>query len=119
MHECIFERNGKITEASHSNCFFVRGNTLYTHPQSNLILPGITRGIILDLAPGLGIRCLEKEVEAADLGACEEAFLASTSAEVMPVVRINDHPVGEGRPGKMTRQLQQAFTELIRRSQDT
>jgi D-alanine transaminase len=115
LYECIFHRDGIITEASHSNILFVRDGEVCTHPESPLILSGITRGIVLQLAKAAGIRISLKPVTVNDLFTCDEAFLASTSAEVMPVVEIDGRKIGNGTPGRITRQLQEAFKQYILR----
>jgi D-alanine transaminase len=113
LFECIFHRDGLITEASHSNILFVRNGVLFTHPESPLILSGITRGIVLQLAADLGISISLEPVPLADLYTCDEAFLSGTSVEVLPVVEIEGRKIGDGTPGKITRQLQEAFKQLI------
>jgi D-alanine transaminase len=105
MYECIFIRNGVITEASHSNVFFIKGSNLITHPPSNHILSGITRGIILELARKEGIRIIEDAVHAEELLQMDEVFLTSTSSEVTPVISIDGNQLGSGTPGEMTRRL--------------
>jgi D-alanine transaminase len=116
LYECIFQRDGMITEASHSNIFFVKNGVICTHPESTLILSGITRGIVLQIAEELGIRVSLEAIPAAELFTCEEAFLASTSAEVMPVVEIDGRKIGDGVPGRITRSLQAAFKQLLERN---
>jgi len=110
--ECIFSRNGKITEGSHSNVFFVRDNTLLTHPESPNILSGITRKNALLVARDLGINIIEEAVAESDLQSIDEAFITNTSAEITPVTRVGDTIIGNGRPGEVTCRMRESLRLL-------
>lgn len=112
-YENLFVRNGIITEATHSNIFFVRGGKVLTHPESVYILSGITRTLTLDLCRMLGITVEERALSSDELPYVEEAFLTSTSAEVLPVTHLEGVPVGSGGPGPVTLTLQSAFREMV------
>lgn len=114
--ECILIRNGWVTEATHSSVFGVKEGQLFTHPLSNLILPGITRQVIIELCAKNQIPCMETPIAATDLNAMEELFIAGTGSEITPVVEIEGVPVSGGRPGKVTRKLQQLFFAEVDRS---
>ena len=107
--ECIFVRNGYITEGSHSNIFFVLDNTLITHPESNFILPGITRRNVLRLAAEAGISIREEALNQNRIEDVTEAFITNTSAEVTPVTMIGEKTIGGGKPGVITRLLVDRF----------
>jgi D-alanine transaminase len=109
MKECIFVRNGVITEGSHSNIFFVIDRTLYTHPESNHVLSGITRKNILRIAQEAGINVREEAVEEKRIRFIQEAFISNTSAEVTPVIDLGGNSVGEGIPGPVTRLIREKF----------
>jgi len=109
MKECIFVRNGLITEGSHSNIFFILDNTLITHPETNHILSGVTRKNVLRLAQEVGIRIREEPLHENRLGFISEAFITNTSAEVMPVIEVGGNPVGDGVPGPITRTISELF----------
>lgn len=111
--ECIFNRNGTITEGSHSNIFFVKDGTLLTHPESDHILSGITRKNILRIARGNGIAVREEAVTAAGLPEISEAFISNTSSEVTPVIMIENNKVGDGTPGQLTRSIHKLFEEEL------
>jgi D-alanine transaminase len=113
MKECIFVRNGFITEGSHSNIFFVINDTLFTHPESNNILSGVTRKNILRLARESGLRIREEAVSVTKLKSCTEAFITNTSAEVTPVTEIEGIIIGDGIPGPVSRLLRKKFDEGI------
>lgn len=113
MKECIFIRNGYITEGSHSNIFFVIDGTLYTHPESNYILSGVTRKNILRIARDNGIKIKEEAVHEDMLKSCQEAFITNTSAEITPVTDVGGIIMGDGIPGNITRILREKFDEGI------
>jgi D-alanine transaminase len=115
--ECIFVRDNLITEGAHSNIFFVRDNTLFTHPESNHILSGITRNNIIRMAKNAGIPVNEQAIREDETGTLQEAFISNTSAEVTPVVELGGITIGSGAPGPVTRKLQEIFlkeTETIK-----
>jgi D-alanine transaminase len=107
--ECVLVRNGFVTEGSHSNLMAVVDGELRTHPLGNLILPGITRAVVLELARSLGIPVREEAIEELELPQIEELFLTGTTTDVMPIVQLNDRHVGSGVPGPITTRLYQAF----------
>jgi D-alanine transaminase len=112
-HECVFVKNGFITEGSHSNIFFVRNGFLYTHPESENILSGITRKNIIRIARESGINVIEEAVKEDDIASIEEAFVTNTTEEATPVVSINGMKVGNGRPGTVTGMIRnRLFAEI-------
>jgi D-alanine transaminase len=113
MKECIFVRNGLITEGSHSNIFFVLEGTLYTHPESNHILSGITRKNILRIAMESGIKIREEALQENMIRFVKEAFISNTSAEMTPLNEIGGNIVGEQVPGPITRLIRKKFDAEI------
>jgi D-alanine transaminase len=107
--ECIFERDGLITECAHSNVFFVKEGVLYTHPESDNILSGISRKNVIQIAKHEGINVKEEAVSLKDLQMMDEAFITNTSFEVAPVILINSTLVGNGKPGPLTLRLRNLF----------
>lgn len=112
--ECIFVRNGFITEGSHSNIFFVIDSTLFTHPESNNILSGITRKNVLRLAQEAGIRIREEALLENRIRFVQEAFITNTSSEIMPVIELGGNTLGDGNPGPVTRLLMDRFETEIK-----
>ena len=111
--EAIFVRDGFVTEASHNSAFAVMGGVVVTAPLSNLVLPGITREVVLRLCEAEDIPVEEFPVAEDRFLAAEEVFVTGTSAEVTPVVRLDGRPVGNGEPGAVTRRLQGAFRTMV------
>ncbi|AMY10221.1 D-alanine aminotransferase [Luteitalea pratensis] len=101
---------GELCECAQSNIFFVRDGVLLTPPVDAGLLVGVTRGFVLELAAASGRRTEERVLLEDDLASVREAFLTSTTREIVPVVRIGTYTIGEGRPGCVTRQLMDAFT---------
>jgi D-alanine transaminase len=112
-YEPLFVRDGFVTEGASSNFFLVCGGSLVTAVADWRILPGITRHFVLQLARELGIPLEQRDIPHQEVAEAEEAFLTSTFREVLPVTRINGHPIGDGRPGSRTRVLQDAFQQLL------
>ncbi len=111
--EAIFVRDGVALEGSSSNLFVVREGIVTTNPETNYILPGITRQVVLDLCSSLGIATKEEAVLLELLFTADEVFVTHTTGEVMPVVQIDARAVSKGAPGPITRMLQTAFTKKV------
>jgi D-alanine transaminase len=111
--EAIQHRGETVTEGSSSNAFMVKDGVVYTHPATNLILNGITRRVIKDLADRNGVKFEEKTFTVDELLSADELFIASTTSEVMPVIKVDETVIGQGAPGPVTRKLQEWFTERI------
>ncbi len=86
---------------------------MVTAPKTNYILPGITRDVVIGLCADIGVPVHEAPILEYQLDKAEELFLTSTLTEIRPIVRLNDHPVGTGTPGPVTRRIQQAFRDLV------
>jgi branched-chain amino acid aminotransferase len=107
-HEAILlALDGGVTEGASSSVFLVRGGKLVTPALEVGILPGITRRVVLELAAKLGLLCEERRVLPEELEHAEEAFLASTIRELLPISLVGEHPIPV--PGGITAQLQGAF----------
>jgi len=111
--EVCFIRDGFVTEGAHSNIFFVRGDTVFTHPESNRILSGITRKNVISIAAETGMRLVEEAQSADMIPYMNEAFITNTSGEVVPVIRIGDQIIGNGTPGEITMKLHRLFRERV------
>jgi branched-chain amino acid aminotransferase len=113
--EAIFANTqGRLCEATGSNVFVVRDGAVATPPGSEGCLLGVTRALVLELCPALGISVAERELELDELRTAEEAFLSSTTREVQPIARVDGVDLGAG-PGSVTRRLAEAFHALVAR----
>lgn len=111
----MLNQRGELAEGASSNLFLVRGGSLLTPPLSAGILPGITRDVILELAPALGLPVREETLKVGDLWEAEEAFLTSTLKEAVPVRSVDGRPIGSGHPGPVTLGVLAAFREYAPR----
>jgi D-alanine transaminase len=111
--ESIFVREAVVTEGSHTNVFGVIGGEVRTYPNSNYILPGITRDVVIELAHELGIPVSETPIYLHEIALLEECFLTGTTSDVMPVVSIDGKPVGNGRPGAITKRLYEVLAQRL------
>jgi branched-chain amino acid aminotransferase len=112
-HEALLlDGRGLVTEGSSSNVFVVRGGVVRTPPLAAGILEGVTRGVVLRLARGLGIAADEVPLRPEDVEGADEVFITSTVREIVPVTRLGPHAVRDGRPGAVTRRLHAEFRAL-------
>ena len=115
--EAVFVReDGTVTEGAQTTAFAVVDGVLRTHPLTPRILPSVTRAVVLELARELGIPAREEAFDRAALLAAEEAFVASTTADVMPVVRVDGMAIGDGAPGPVSRALADAIAARLGRA---
>ena len=103
--EAIMVRDGVVTEGSHTNVIGVLDGVLRTHQTNHLVLPGVTRAVVLEIARSLDMPVREAAFGERDLSRLEELFLVGTTTDVMPVVRLDGNPVGDGKPGAIARRL--------------
>jgi len=108
---CLNDK-GLLAEASMSNIFLVSDGILRTPGEESGILPGITRGVILELALKLGIKALEEDIRPSELFQAQEVFLTNSLIEVMPLTEIEGKPIAPGRPGALSRRLLAAYRKL-------
>ncbi|MFY0543288.1 D-amino-acid transaminase [Brevibacillus sp. H7] len=111
--ESILHRDGIVTECSASNLFAVKDGALYTHPANNLILHGITRQVVIELAKKNNIKVYEEAFDTEFLKQADELFLTGTTVEVMPIISVDGQAVGSGQVGPMAQKLQALFEEHI------
>jgi D-alanine transaminase len=108
-YEAVFVRDGVVTEGASTNVFAVVDGEVRTHANSNLILPGITRDVLVELARAEGIAVHEEPLRLEDVARASELFLTSTMNDVMPVASLDGRPIGDGTPGPVTRRLAEIF----------
>jgi branched-chain amino acid aminotransferase len=104
---------GLLSEGAGENLFLVFDGVLHTTPASASILTGITRDSIVKLARDAGIEVVERDIPREYLYLCDELLMCGTAAEITPLRSVDGKPVGDGRPGPVTRRLQQLFFGLF------
>ena len=113
--EAILVRDGKVTEGTTSNVFAVKNNVITTPPKTQYLLPGITRDLVLELAHDAGLACEEGNITPDALRLADEIWLSSSTKEIVPVTRLNNQPVGDGRPGPCWMQMRERYQAYKRR----
>jgi D-alanine transaminase len=117
--ETLLVRAGFLTEGSASNAFVVKAGVMLTPPKSNLMLPGITYDVVLELAQANDIAHEVRDIKQAELDDAEEIWITSSSKEILPVTTLNGIPVGNGKPGPVFRRmhdLYQAYKAQVMRA---
>jgi branched-chain amino acid aminotransferase len=107
----MLNTKGEIAECSGDNIFIFSKGTLHTPPPEAGILEGITRQTVLDIAADMGIPVREAPMTRYDIFAADECFLTGSAAELIPVVKLDGRPIGNGKPGAMTQKLLDRFHE--------
>ncbi|RLI04466.1 branched-chain amino acid aminotransferase [Candidatus Bathyarchaeota archaeon] len=110
----ILDSNGFVCEATGENIFIVKDGKIITPPSTSGSLPGITAGVIKEIAQKLGYTVIEKGITVAELYGADEAFLTGTAAEVMPIREVNKRQIGEGKIGPVTRKILEKFMEYTK-----
>ncbi|MBY0474903.1 MAG: D-amino acid aminotransferase [Nitrosomonas sp.] len=110
--ETILIRNGFLTEGSASNIFIIKDKTLLAPPKSNLMLPGITYDVVLELAAANQIPHEIREISEIEIRIADEILLTSSTKEIMPITLLDNKPVGDGKPGEFFRQLHTLYQEF-------
>ena len=110
--ETILFRDGRLTEASASNVFVVKDGTIASPPKGNLILPGITYDVVIELARANSLALELRDVGEAEVRGADELWITSSSREVFPIVELDGRPIGDGRPGPAFRRMYQLYQEF-------
>jgi len=109
----LLDDHGHVSEGTGENLYIVRDGQIVTPAQYNSILDGITRRAILQIARDLGYEVIERDVARAEMYLAEEMFMSGTAAEIVPVCHVDNHELGGGRPGEITRVLQKEFDDAV------
>lgn len=110
----VLNADGHVAEGSAMNLFIVRDGTLITSPVSDNILEGITRATVLQLAREMGIPTQERAIDRTELYIADEVLFCGTGAQVAVVIEIDRRKVGDGKPGPIGKQLQEAYFDVVR-----
>ena len=100
---------GDLSECSTANVFIVKGGAALTPPLTSGLLPGITREFLFDVGKEIGVDVREVVLRDDDLFSADEAFLTSTTREAVPIVKVDERAIGDGRPGPITQALLAGF----------
>ena len=108
----MLNEQGYVAECTGDNIFVLKNGRLITPPISAGALCGITRSVVFDIAAEFGVPVSEPELTRYDIFTADECFLTGTAAEIIPVVKLDLRPIGDGRPGPMTAKFIGRFREL-------
>ncbi len=113
----LVDANGNVTEGASSNAWIVTSNDrLVTRHLDTRILPGVTRATLFDAAAAASLKIDERAFSVREAYEAKEAFITSATNTIMPVVRIDEHVIGDGKPGPLTRQLRSGFHHIAETS---
>lgn len=110
----MLDASGQVTEGASSNVFAVIGGLVLTPPLRVGILAGITRRTVLEVCRRTGRRAVEIALTPENLYEADELFITSSIREIVPVVRVDGNPVGDGRPGPVVQELRAGFLSYVR-----
>lgn len=109
--EAILLRNGQVLECTSSNVFIVKDNVIKTPALSNLILPGVTRAKVLQLALANNLNAIETNISEDELNSADEIWVTASNKEICPIVQLNNLPVGNGKVGSMWHQIHNLYQQ--------
>ncbi len=109
--EAILIRDGNMTEGAASNVFIVSNGIIKTPPKDNKLLPGITRDLVVELAQTHNMPVEETDISEAEFFAADEIWLTSSTKEVLPVTKVNDQVIGNGKPGAVWQDMYQKYQD--------
>lgn len=110
--ETVLFRDGQLTEASASNVFIVRDGVLLTPPKDNLVLPGITYDVVLEIARAREFEVEVRAVSEAEVRSADEIWVTSSTKEVLAVTTLDGKPVGDGKPGPLFRRMHALYQQF-------
>lgn len=108
----MLNEQGYVSECTGDNIFIVKNGVILTPPISSGALAGVTRGVVFELAAEAGIPISEPNLTRYDIFTADECFLTGTAAEVIPAIQLDQRPIGDGKPGPITRRFMERFHEL-------
>jgi len=108
----MLDGNGFVVECSGDNIFIVKNEIIYTPPSYLGALEGITRDCVIEIAEHLGYRILKEPFTRFEIFNADECFLTGTAAEIVPVVKVDERLIGNGKPGHITKLLTEKFHKM-------
>jgi branched-chain amino acid aminotransferase len=109
----LLDSHGFVCEGSGENVYVIRDGQIFTPPQTAGILDGISRKSIITIAEDLGYEVVERDLARAELYLADEVFLSGTAAELVPVREVDDHVIGGGERGTMTKEIARVFDDAL------
>ncbi len=110
--EAILIREGYVTEGAASNVFICKDNKIVTPPKNKHVLPGITRDLLIEILATQDVACLETAITEKALWEADEVWVTSSTWEIVPVIKLDNKPVGSGKPGALWRSVNQHYQDF-------
>ena len=108
----LLDHLGNVSEAPGENIFILRNGNIITPPASSSALEGITRESVMEIAQDQGYKIIEREISRTELYLADEVFLTGTAAEITPVISIDGKEIGNGKAGKITKQISSMYSDI-------
>ena len=112
-YETLLVRNKKLTEGSTSNVFIVKDEIIYTPKLSNELLPGVTRGLLIKLLNQNNLKVIESDIYQSDLINADEVWCSSSTNAVVPIVKVDDNMINDGKAGSITMKIYEITQDFI------
>jgi branched-chain amino acid aminotransferase len=109
----LMDQYGHLAEGAVENLFLVKDGRVITNDEKSSILLGITRASVIEIARDLGYQVEVRAMTRDELLSADEAFFTGTAIEVQPIASVDDHPIGSGARGPVTRRIQQAYFDIV------
>lgn len=109
----LLDKFGNLSEAPGENIFLILNNEIITPPTSSSALKGITRDSVFKMAEDRDYKLSEREITRSELYIAEEIFLSGTAAELTPIIKVDDEKIGNGKVGKITKELMSDYTDIV------
>ncbi|CAN5193149.1 branched-chain-amino-acid transaminase [soil metagenome] len=114
LEAIMLNHMGEVAECTADNIFLIKNGVMRTPPPDACILEGITRNTVIDLAKTAGVPIFESTLHRHDVYIADEMFLTGSGAEIIPVTKVDDRVIGDGKQGPITKKLREMFTAMIR-----
>lgn len=111
--ESLFIRDGNVMEGASNNVFIVKDGTIVTPPANDLILEGITRNVVIDLIENLDLKLKIRDIFVNELWDADEVFLTGSHVGVLPVVKVDNRPIADGKTGEISARIMNEFEKLV------
>jgi branched-chain amino acid aminotransferase len=109
----LLDYHGNVSEAPGENIFVIRNNKIFTPPLSDSVLEGITRETAITIAKHFGYEVQERSISRTELYIADEIFVTGTAAEITPIISVDNHSIGDGQVGKITKEISSFYQKVV------
>jgi D-alanine transaminase len=111
--EAIMLRDGLVTEGSRTSVFGVKAGEVIVSPAGPHVLPGITKRQVIEICKSKSIPMTEGRITEEELFQLDEVFITGTTIQIVPIISVDEKPIGDGKPGSVVKRLQSAFAQAV------